>query len=53
MRVDAQTEARQSQQNMAGLFDRLRDFLFIVSPDGTILHYNQAVSELLGYPPGH
>jgi diguanylate cyclase (GGDEF)-like protein/PAS domain S-box-containing protein len=52
MRVDAQTEARQSQQNIAGLFDRLRDFLFIVSPDGTILHYNQAVSELLGYPPG-
>jgi PAS domain S-box-containing protein len=52
MRVDAQAEARQSQQNMAGLFDRLRDFLFIISPEGTILHYNQAVSELLGYLPG-
>jgi len=52
MRVDAQFEARQSQQNIAGLFDALRDFLFVVSPQGRILHYNRAVSELLGYAPG-
>ena len=51
IRVDAQAEARQAQQNIAGLFDALHDFLFIVSPQGTILHYNRAVSELLGYAP--
>ncbi|HSG23255.1 MAG TPA: EAL domain-containing protein, partial [Azonexus sp.] len=52
MRVDAQAEARQSQQNIAGLFDTLSDFLFIVSPEGSILHCNRAVSEILGYAPG-
>lgn len=52
IRVEAQTEARRLQQNLAGLFDALRDFLFIVSPQGTILYYNHAVTELLGYAPG-
>lgn len=52
IRVEAQTAAKQAQQNIAGLFDAMRDFLFIVSPQGIILHYNRAVGELLGYAPG-
>ena len=52
LRVDAQTEALRLQENISGLFDALRDFLFIISPQGTILHYNRAVTELLGYPAG-
>ncbi|PKO87717.1 MAG: hypothetical protein CVU16_15270 [Betaproteobacteria bacterium HGW-Betaproteobacteria-10] len=52
LRVEAQTVAKQAQQNIAGLFDALRDFLFIVSPQGSILYYNRAVIELLGYARG-
>lgn len=52
IRVEAQTEARRLQQNISGLFDALHDFLFIISPQGSILHYNRAVTELLGYAPG-
>jgi diguanylate cyclase (GGDEF)-like protein/PAS domain S-box-containing protein len=50
--LDAQEEAKQLQQNLSGLFNTLRDFLFIVDQQGNIVHHNQAVSELLGYAPG-
>lgn len=49
LRVDAQNEAWQLQQNLSGLFDTLQDFLFILDPQGLILHCNKAVIELLGY----
>ena len=50
MRLDAKTESQQLQQNLAGLFDALQDFLFILSPQGNILHCNRAVIEQLGHP---
>lgn len=49
LRVDAQEEALRLQQNLSGLFDALRDLLFIVDPQGAILHCNHALNDLLGY----
>ncbi len=46
-----QEEARQLQQNLGGLFDTLKDFIFVLDGDGIILHYNRAVAENLGYGP--
>jgi diguanylate cyclase (GGDEF)-like protein/PAS domain S-box-containing protein len=50
--LNAQEEAKHLQQNLSGLFNSLRDFLFIIDQQGNIVHHNQAVSELLGYTPG-
>jgi diguanylate cyclase (GGDEF)-like protein/PAS domain S-box-containing protein len=47
----AHEEARRLQQNLSGLFDTLKDFIFILDPAGHILHYNRAVAEDLGYGP--
>lgn len=52
LRVDAQEETLRLQQNLSGLFDALRDLLFIIDPQGSILHYNRAVTDLLGYESG-
>jgi diguanylate cyclase (GGDEF)-like protein/PAS domain S-box-containing protein len=46
-----QEEARRLQQNLGGLFDALKDFIFILDQEACILHYNQAVAEGLGYGP--
>jgi PAS domain S-box-containing protein len=37
------------QENFAGLFSAIEDYLFVLGPDGTVLHYNRAVAEGLGY----
>ena len=52
LRLEAQEETLCLQQNLSGLFDALRDFLFVIDPQGLILHCNHAVTELLGYAPG-
>ncbi|MGE5492340.1 MAG: PAS domain S-box protein [Actinomycetota bacterium] len=39
----------EKQQSFETLFSSLDDYLFIIDPDGVILHYNRAVSEGLGY----
>ena len=49
MRLDAQEEAVNLQKNLSGLFDTLKDFLFILDAAGRIQHYNRAVREVLGY----
>jgi PAS domain S-box-containing protein len=42
---------RQHQQNLDTLFKTLRDFVFILDREGTILDLNPAASERLGYQP--
>ncbi len=42
-------ESAHRQQNLAGIFNAIDDYLFVIAPDGRILHYNRAVSELLGH----
>ncbi|MBS1140009.1 MAG: putative signaling protein [Proteobacteria bacterium] len=49
--IEAQEVARQLQHNLSGVFDSLKHFIFVVSHQGTILHYNRAVAEDLGYGP--
>ncbi len=49
LRLDAQEQARHLQENLAGLFDALNDFIFIINPDGRIIHHNRAVTQQLGY----
>ena len=49
--LDTQEEARRLQHNLSGLFDALKDFIFIFDEEGHILHYNRAVTESLGYNP--
>ena len=49
--LDAQEEARRLQQNLSGLFDTLKDYIFILDETACILHYNRAVAEGLGYGP--
>jgi len=51
LQINAQEEARRLQQNLSGLFDALKDFIFILDEDGFILHYNRAVADVLGYGP--
>ncbi len=48
-RGKANEEAAHRQANLEGLFGAIGDYLFVVSLDGTILHYNRAVAEDLGY----
>ncbi|MBK1719798.1 PAS domain S-box protein [Thiocystis violacea] len=45
----AQVEASGQRQNLAGLFEALADYLFVLDLDGRILHYNPAVATGLGY----
>jgi PAS domain S-box-containing protein len=42
-------ESEHRQGNFAGLFAAIEDYLFVVALDGTLLHYNRAVAEGLGY----
>ena len=48
-RLEAREDARNREANFAGLFAALDDYLFVVSLDGRVLHYNRAVAERLGY----
>ncbi len=48
-RAHAAEESKHRQENLIGLFDTIKDYLFVLGPDGSVLHYNQAVSEGLGY----
>ncbi len=48
-RLEDQEEARRQQENLRGLFDTLKDFIFIIDHDGRIIHHNRAVGEGLGY----
>ncbi|MCG2575596.1 EAL domain-containing protein [Dechloromonas sp. XY25] len=50
-RLAAQAESRRLQQNLSGIFDTLTDFIFILDVDGTVLYYNRAAAETLGYGP--
>lgn len=49
LQLAAHEEATRQQRNLSGLFDTVRDFIFIVDRKGRILHHNRAVSEQLGY----
>jgi PAS domain S-box-containing protein len=42
-------ESALQQENFAGLFSAIEDYLFVLGADGTVLHYNRAVAEGLGY----
>jgi PAS domain S-box-containing protein len=46
---EAQEKIRQSQQNMSTFFNTMNDFLFVISPAGKIINYNQTVNQRLGY----
>ena len=45
----AQLEATGQRQNLAGLFEAIGDYLFVLDEAGRILHYNPAVSVGLGF----
>ena len=45
----AQEEADRQRRNLAGLFEAIADYLFVLDLEGRILHYNPAVAEGLGY----
>ncbi len=45
----AQLEATGQRQNLAGLFEVIGDYLFVLDEAGCILHYNLAVSVGLGF----
>ncbi len=49
MRMKAEQELKDNQDNLQTLFDRLDDFLFIISTDGEIIHVNPVVIQRLGY----
>jgi PAS domain S-box-containing protein len=40
---------RESQGNLQRLFDSLQDFLFVIAPNGQLLHANQQAMKRLGY----
>jgi PAS domain S-box-containing protein len=42
-------ESALQQENFTGLFSAIDDYLFVLAPDGVVLHYNRAVTEGLGY----
>ncbi|MDS4021374.1 MAG: PAS domain S-box protein [Candidatus Competibacter sp.] len=48
-RLSAQEETARQRQNLAGLFDVIHDYLFVLDREGRILHYNPAVADGLGY----
>gem|GEM_PF-3442900 len=49
LRMKAEQELKDNQDNLQTLFDRLDDFLFIVGADGKIIHVNPVVIQRLGY----
>jgi PAS domain S-box-containing protein len=51
-RLQAEEEASHQRENITGLFDALNDFLIVVDLQGTVIHYNQAVAQQLGYGTG-
>jgi PAS domain S-box-containing protein len=48
-RLDSLEESSRLQHNLSGIFDTLTDFIFVLDMECTILHYNRAVAETLGY----
>jgi len=51
-RIEALEEARQSRDNLSGLFESLDDLVFVIGDQRSILHHNPAVAQTLGYAPG-
>ncbi|NEX22853.1 PAS domain S-box protein [Thiorhodococcus mannitoliphagus] len=45
----AKVEASGQRQNLAGLFEAITDYLFVLDTEARILHYNPAVATGLGY----
>ncbi|WP_295587310.1 histidine kinase dimerization/phospho-acceptor domain-containing protein [uncultured Lamprocystis sp.] len=48
-RLSVESEAADHRENLAGLFEAIADYLFVLDLDGRILHYNPAVAKDLGY----
>lgn len=48
-RKRAEWAVAEKQQSFESLFSSLDDYIFIIDTEGSILHYNRAVSEGLGY----
>ncbi len=51
-RQSTELALRESQGNLQRLFDSLQDLLFVMSPDGQLLHANPQAMERLGYSLG-
>ncbi len=51
-RIDAREAARQSRDNLGGLFASLDDLIFVIDAQRRIVHYNPAVDQALAYAPG-
>lgn len=51
-RIDAREVARQSGDNLRGLFESLDDLILVIDEKRSILHCNCAVGRALGYLPG-
>ena len=49
-RNQIQEFARDQQENLKGMFNTVRDFFFVLDPDGCIRHANQVVEDRLGHP---
>jgi PAS domain S-box-containing protein len=45
----SQEEADSQRENLISLFSTIADYLFVLGPDGRVLHYNSAVADGLGY----
>lgn len=48
-RLRSEQALKESQGNLQRLFDSLQDLLFVLSPDGELLHANQQAMDRLGY----
>lgn len=51
VRLEAEEELRESEGNLQSLFETVEDFLFILSREGGLLHWNRAVEKRTGYSP--
>ncbi len=50
-RIDAKEENHRLQDNLVGLFNTLKDFVFIATHEGTIIHCNESAKTSLGFEP--
>ncbi|MFW6150381.1 MAG: PAS domain S-box protein [Chloroflexota bacterium] len=50
-RKQAEEALLKSEQEFRALFERMKDAVFLVLPEGTILRSNEAGSQLVGYEP--
>ena len=48
-RQQAREETTRQRRNLEDLFETITDYLFVLDPNGVILHYNRAVADQLGY----